>query len=70
METGPRVRDEEGLRLLVATLAEENAQLERALAFQLLRAAARSHRIRVHDLAGRVLESPATPSELRKVAPR
>ena len=93
MEGGTLVRGEEGLRLLVARLAEQNAQLERALesrvlieqakgmlaerwavspadAFELLRAAARSHRMRVHDLARRVIASRTTPPELGEVAPR
>ena len=93
MEGGTLVRGEEGMRLLVATLAEQNAQLERALesrvlieqakgmlaerwdtspaeAFELLRSAARSHRMRVHDLARRVLLSRSTPPELREVEPR
>src|SRR5262245_7183244 len=93
IERGKLVRGDDGLRLLVAALAEQNAQLERALesrvvieqakgmlaerwdatpasAFELLRAAARSRRVRVHDLAVRVLESRTTPSELREVAPR
>ena len=93
MEGGTLVRGEEGMRLLVATLAEQNAQLERALesrvlieqakgmlaerwdtspaeAFELLRSAARSHRMRVHDLARRVLLSRSTPPELRQVEPR
>jgi AmiR/NasT family two-component response regulator len=93
MDGGTLVRGEEGLRLRVATLAEQNAQLERALesrvlieqakgmlaerwevtpadAFELLRAAARSHRMRVHDLARAVLASRSTPPELREVAPR
>jgi AmiR/NasT family two-component response regulator len=41
-----------------------------AEAFELLRGAARAHRMRVHDLARGVLESPTTPSELREVVPR
>ena len=93
MGAGALVRGEEGLRVLVATLAEQNAQLERALearvlieqakgmlaerwdvtpahAFELLRSAARSHRIRAHDLARSVVASRATPPELREVSPR
>ena len=41
-----------------------------AEAFELLRSAARSHRMRVHDLARRVLLSRSTPPELREVEPR
>jgi AmiR/NasT family two-component response regulator len=78
---------------MLATLAEQNAQLERALesrvlieqakgvlaerwgmtpadAFAVLRGAARSHRMRVHDLARRVLASRTTPPELQEVSPR
>jgi AmiR/NasT family two-component response regulator len=83
----------DGLRRLVATLAERNAQLEYALesrvvieqakgvlaerwgvppdaAFELLRTAARSNRIRVRDLAQRVVETRTTPAELRALEPR
>ena len=90
---GTRVAGEVGLRDLVATLAEQNAQLERALesrvlieqakgmlaerwdvtpehAFAILRGAARSHRMRVHDLARSVLASRTTPPELHGVSPR
>jgi AmiR/NasT family two-component response regulator len=93
VEGGTLVADETGMRDLVATLAEQNAQLERALesrvlieqakgmlaerwevtpthAFALLRGAARTHRMRVHDLARSVLESRTTPPELREVSPR
>ena len=93
MEGGTLVRGDEGLRVLVARLAEQNAQLKRALesrvlieqakgmlaerwavspadAFELLRAAARSHRMRVHDLARTVISSRTTPPELGEVAPR
>lgn len=92
MEDGTFVANEERLRRLVATLAVQNAQLERALesrvrieqakgvlaerwdvaperAFELLRSAARSHRMRVHDLALRVLGSRTTPPELEGVSP-
>jgi AmiR/NasT family two-component response regulator len=41
-----------------------------AEAFQALRSAARSERVRVHDLAGRVLEAKTTPRELERLAPR
>lgn len=93
IENGTRAGSEEGLRALVATLAEQNAQLEHALesrvlieqakgmlaerwdvtpahAFVLLRSAARSHRMRVHDLARSVLASRTTPVELNEVTPR
>jgi AmiR/NasT family two-component response regulator len=93
MDGGTLVAGDEGLRVLVAMLAEQNAQLERALesrvlieqakgmlaerwdvtpahAFALLRGAARSHRMRVHDLARRVVASRTTPPELQGVAPR
>jgi AmiR/NasT family two-component response regulator len=33
-------------------------------AFELLRSAARSHRIRIHELAGRVVSSRDTPDEI------
>ena len=90
---GTRVAGDVDLRQVVATLAEQNAQLERALesrvlieqakgmlaerwdvtpthAFALLRGAARTHRMRVHDLARSVLESRTTPPELQEVSPR
>ena len=90
---GTVVAGDEGLRELVAALAEQNAQLERALesrilieqakgmlaerwdvtpacAFELLRSAARSRRMPVHDLALVVLASRTTPSELEGVSPR
>jgi AmiR/NasT family two-component response regulator len=93
MDGGTFVRGDEGLRQLVASLAEQNAQLEHALesrilveqakgmlaerwdvtpahAFVLLRSAARSHRMRVHDLARSVLASRTTPPELHEVTPR
>ena len=81
--------DERAERLadLVIALADENANLQRALdtrivieqakgvlaerfdvdvheAFRLLRFAARSNRIRLYDLAARVVESRATPPEI------
>jgi hypothetical protein len=34
-------------------------------AFMLLRRGARSHRMRIHDLAARVVHSPTTPPEIR-----
>src|SRR5919201_5595807 len=78
---------EERLADLVISLADENANLQRALdtrivieqakgvlaerfdvdvheAFRLLRFAARSNRIRLYDLAARVVESRATPPEI------
>ena len=78
---------EERLAELVVALADENANLQRALdtrvvieqakgvlaerfgvdvheAFQVLRASARSNRIRLHDLAARVVESRQTPREI------
>ena len=93
VEGGRLVATEEALRGLIATLAAQNAQLERALesrvrieqakgmlaerwdvaperAFELLRSAARSHQMRVHDLALRVLGSRTTPPELQGVSPR
>ena len=93
MEGGTAVASEVGMHELVATLAEQNAQLEHALesrvlieqakgmlaerwdvtpahAFALLRGAARSHRMRVHELARSVLESRTTPPELQDVSPR
>jgi AmiR/NasT family two-component response regulator len=39
-------------------------------AFEALRSAARMNRIRIHDLAVRVVASPSTPSELAHEAPR
>jgi AmiR/NasT family two-component response regulator len=73
---------------LVATLAEQNANLQRALdsrvvieqakgvlaerfaldvtdAFELLRRSARNHRMRLHDLAERVVATRETPAEIR-----
>jgi AmiR/NasT family two-component response regulator len=93
IEGGTLVAGEVGLRELIATLSEQNAQLEQALesrvlieqakgmlaerwdvspacAFELLRSAARSHRMRVHDLALCVLGSRTTPPELQGVSPR
>src|ERR671926_1030956 len=81
---------EERLAELVVALADENANLQRALdtrvvieqakgvlaerfdvdvyeAFRLLRASARSNRMRLHDLATRVVESRQTPSEIEDV---
>ena len=78
---------EERLAELVVSLADENANLQRALdtrvvieqakgvlaerfgvdvheAFQVLRTSARSNRIRLHDLAARVVESRQTPREI------
>src|SRR5919205_1374381 len=77
---------EDRLAELVVALADENANLQRALdtrvvieqakgvlaerfgldvpeAFQLLRRSARSNRMRLHDLAARVVESRETPPE-------
>jgi AmiR/NasT family two-component response regulator len=89
---GPRVKAiaserEERLAELVVALADENANLQRALdtrvvieqakgvlaerfgvdvheAFQVLRISARSNRMRLHDLAARVVESRQTPPEI------
>jgi ANTAR domain len=78
---------EERLAELVVALADENANLQRALdtrvvieqakgvlaerfgvdvheAFQVLRLSARSNRMRLHDLAARVVESRQTPPEI------
>src|ERR671927_1337945 len=78
---------EERLAELVVALADENANLQRALdtrvaieqakgvlaerfgvdvheAFHLLRMSARSNRMRIHDLAARVVESRQTPPEI------
>jgi AmiR/NasT family two-component response regulator len=80
---------EERLAELVVALADENANLQRALdtrvvieqakgvlaerfgldvpeAFQLLRTSARSNRMRLHDLAARVVESRETPPEIEQ----
>ena len=80
---------EERLAELVVALADENANLRRALdtrvvieqakgvlaerfgldvpeAFQLLRMSARSNRMRLHDLAARVVESRETPPEIEQ----
>jgi AmiR/NasT family two-component response regulator len=84
--------DERAERLadLVIVLADENANLQRALdtrivieqakgvlaerfdvevheAFRVLRLAARSNRIPLHDLAARVVESRSTPPEIDQV---
>jgi ANTAR domain len=81
---------EDRLTELVVALADENANLQRALdtrvvieqakgvlaerfdvdvheAFRLLRVAARSNRIRLHDLAARVVEARQTPPEIEEV---
>ena len=78
---------EERLAELVVALADENANLQRALdtrvvieqakgvlaerfdvdvqeAFQVLRMSARSNRMRLHDLATRVVASQQTPPEI------
>jgi hypothetical protein len=39
-------------------------------AFQLLRRAARSNRLRIHELAARVVAEPSTPSEIAEVRER
>ena len=80
---------EERLAELVVALADENANLRRALdtrvvieqakgvlaerfgldvpeAFQLLRTSARSNRMRLHDLAARVVETRETPPEIEQ----
>jgi AmiR/NasT family two-component response regulator len=80
---------EERLAELVVALADENANLQRALdtrvvieqakgvlaerfgldvheAFDLLRASARSKRMRLHDLATRVVEARETPPEIEQ----
>ena len=80
---------EERLAELVVALADENANLQRALdtrvaieqakgvlaerfgvdvheAFHLLRMSARSNRMRIHDLAARVVESRQTPPEIEQ----
>ena len=79
---------EERLAELVAALADENANLQRALdsrvvieqakgvlaerfaldvtdAFELLRRSARNNRMRLHDLAERVVATRETPAEIR-----
>jgi AmiR/NasT family two-component response regulator len=78
---------EERLAELVVALADENANLQRALdsrvvieqakgvlaerfdvdvheAFRVMRFAARSNRVRLHELAVRVVESRVTPREI------
>ena len=80
---------EERLAELVVALADENANLQRALdtrvvieqakgvlaerfgldvhdAFYVLRMSARSNRMRLHDLAARVVESRETPPEIEQ----
>jgi hypothetical protein len=80
---------EDRLAELVVALADENANLQRALdtrvvieqakgvlaerldvdvheAFRLLRMSARSNRMRLHDLATRVVESRQTPPEIEE----
>ena len=84
---------EDRLAELVVSLANENANLQRALdtrvvieqakgvlaerfgldvheAFQVLRMSARSNRIRLHDLAARVVESRQTPPEIEQTLAR
>jgi ANTAR domain len=81
---------EERLAELVVALADENANLQRALdtrvvieqakgvlterfgldvhdAFDMLRTSARSNRIRLRDLAERVVESRQTPPEIEAI---
>jgi hypothetical protein len=85
--TAPADEGEQALENLVVALAEENAQLQRALdtrivieqakgvlaerlgvelpdAFELLRGAARNNRLRLHELAARVVSSRETPGEI------
>ena len=88
--TAPADASAEGkqtLEDLVVALAEENAQLQRALdtrivieqakgvlaerfaldvdeAFELLRRSARNNRLRLHELAARVVSSRVTPPEI------
>jgi AmiR/NasT family two-component response regulator len=38
-------------------------------AFEVLRRAARSNRVRIHDLAQRVVTEPETPEEIRRCLP-
>ena len=80
---------EERLAELVVALADENANLQRALdsrivieqakgilaerfdvdvheAFRVLRLAARNNRVRLRDLAARVVESRVTPREIEE----
>ena len=80
---------EERLAELVVALADENANLQRALdsrivieqakgilaerfdvdvheAFRVLRLAARNNRVRLRDLAARVVESRVTPHEIEE----
>ena len=64
MEGGTLVRGEEGMRLLVATLAEQNAQLERALESRVLIEQAKGM------LAERWDTSPAEAFELLRSAAR
>jgi AmiR/NasT family two-component response regulator len=89
---GVAAPDERAARLadLVVALADENANLQRALdtrvvieqakgilaerfgleisdAFHLLRMSARSNRIRLHDLAARVVQSRETPPEIEEL---
>jgi AmiR/NasT family two-component response regulator len=84
---------EERLAELVVALADENANLQRALdtrvvieqakgvlaerfgldvheAFDTLRTSARSNRMRLHDLAARVVESRQTPPEIEQTLVR
>jgi AmiR/NasT family two-component response regulator len=37
-----------------------------AQAFEVLRRGARSNRVRIHDLAGRVVDEPDTPAEITR----
>ena len=89
---GPAAADSRAEQLadLVVVLADENANLQRALdtrvvieqakgvlaerfdleipdAFDLLRRSARSNRIRLHDLAARVVGSHVTPPEIEEI---
>jgi hypothetical protein len=48
-------------------IVAERERIDVDAAFRLLRRAARSNRIRLHELAGRVVESSETPPELASV---
>jgi AmiR/NasT family two-component response regulator len=44
----------------------ERFRLDLETAFELLRGAARSHRLRIHDLAAAVTTGPTTPEEIER----
>jgi len=44
----------------------ERFRIDPETAFEVLRGAARSHRVRIHDLAAAVTTAPTTPEEIKR----